>query len=180
MSNYQQKIDQAFAKFKSNIDELQRILPQVLANEAVDDVLNNFDTESFNGMKWQETKSKDGRKILVRRGFLKRSVQVYGTSNNGFKLGSDLPYAAVHNNGLTIKRARRSETFQRNRVKKGNLKKGIKKGQFAKGTSNGQGFSFKAYSFKMPMRKFIGETVALRVKLYRTAKQEYLRIFNKS
>lgn len=174
MSN-KQKIDDAFNKFNNRIDELKRVLPTILANEAVNDTLENFKKESFNGMPWQKRKGKDqARNLLVKSGALRRSPQVYGYKSNGFILGSDLPYAAVHNYGLTIKRSARSETFTRNRATKG-----IKKGQFRKGTNIGQGFSFKAYQHKMPQRQFIGDNIGLRTRLYKAAKEEYLQIIAK-
>ncbi|MES2651279.1 MAG: phage virion morphogenesis protein [Bacteroidota bacterium] len=175
MPSNQQKINDAFAQISQKMDDLQRILPQILANESVEEVLSNFENESFDGKKWEERKDKSeaSRSLLVKHGHLKRSPQVYGFRSNGWKLGSDIPYAAAHNNGLTIKRTARSETFVRERYKKG-----VKRGSFKKGTTDGQGFSFKAYSFKMPMRRFIGDTIAMRTRLYKVAKQEYLKIFN--
>lgn len=162
----------AFAEFKGKVDELERILPQVLANEAVNETLDIFSEQAFDGKPWaQRKKSKATNPILQKTGALRRSPQVYNYRARGFTLGSDLPYAAVHNWGLSIQRFARSETFLRNRVKKG-----AKKGQFKKGTTNGQGMSFKQYRYQMPQRQFIGNTLRLRLRLYKTAKQEYLNI----
>ena len=171
----QQKIDQAFERFNQRIRELEQILPQVLANEAINDVIENFETESFNNTPWPKRKDKkDLRKLLVKSGILRRSPQVYGFRARGFTLGSDIPYASVHNNGEIVNKMARSETFTRNRITKG-----IKKGRFRKGVESGQGFSFKAYSYKMPMRRFIGDSTKLRRRLYNAGQQEYLNIMNK-
>lgn len=175
MSNNQDKINDAFKKFNQRMDELKANLPAILAKEAENDTLDNFKKESFNGVPWQKRKGKDqARNLLVKSGALRRSPQVYGYKSNGFTLGSDLPHAAVHNYGLTIKRSARSETFTRNRATKG-----IKKGQFRKGTNAGQGFTFKAYQYKMPQRQFIGDNIGLRTRLYKAAKEEYLKIIAK-
>lgn len=173
MTNHD-KIEQAFRLVYEKIQQLETVLPEILANEAVNDVIDNFESESFNGTPWPKRQDKKNpRKLLVRSGILRRSPQVYAFRAKGFTLGSDVPYAAVHNDGAEIVRSERSETFVRNRYTKG-----IKKGRFSKGSSPGQGFTFKTYTYNMPRRRFIGDSSKLRRRLYSTAQNEYQRIFN--
>lgn len=176
MATNQQKIDQAFNQFNQKIEEVRRALPTILANEALNETLDNFKNESFNSIPWKKRADKkdQNRDLLVKRGILRRSPQTYAYRSNGFTLGSDQPHAAVHNYGLQINRASRSETFVRNRVEKG-----IKKGKFKKGTNDGQGFTFKAFKYNMPKRQFIGDSVALRKRLNNAALEEYRQIMNK-
>lgn len=161
----------AFQDFRNRVDELERVLPTVLANEAVNETLDIFKEEAFDGKPWQKRKGKADNPLLQKSGALRRSPQVYGYKQRGFTLGSDLPYAAVHNWGLRIQRKARSETFVRNRIKKG-----INKGRFRKGNTDGQGMSFKQYQYYMPQRQFIGNTLRLRLRLYKAAKEEHKQI----
>lgn len=175
MATNQQKIDQAFDQFNQKIEEVRRALPTILANEALNETLDNFKNQSFNGIPWQKRKDRrESRNLLVKSGALRRSPQTYAFRSNGFTLGSDLPYGAVHNYGLEIIRTSRSETFVRNRVEKG-----IKKGRFKKGTNDGQGFTFKAFKYNMTKRQFIGDSVSLRKRLNNAALEEYRQIMNK-
>lgn len=161
----------AFDNFRNKVDELERVLPQVLANEAVNETLDVFKDEAFDGKPWEKRKGKGDNPLLQKSGVLRRSPQVYGYRRNGFTLGSDVRYAPVHNWGLRIQRKARSETFVRNRVTKG-----IKKGRFARGTNQGRGFTFKSYQYNMPQRQFIGNTLRMRLRLYKAAKEEYKQI----
>jgi hypothetical protein len=81
-----------------------------------------------------------------------------------------VPYARVHNEGETINRPARSETFVRNRYTKGPKSKYFGgQGAYKKGTTPGQGLSFKAYSYQMPARPFLKNTPALRAHLRNVA-----------
>ena len=132
-------------------DFVDRLAPLVAANIAIKEFKHNFQTESFNGIKWKEVQRRDGksatykyaakyhparttRKILTGdTGDLGRSIELKGvdkgratvwTSPNNFK--SKEPYGAVHNEGLKA----------------------------------GRGIGF-----TMPKRQFIGDTPALRDKI---------------
>lgn len=151
------------------------ILPDLIAVETVNSALDNFKTESFFGEKWPERKDKKNRrKLLVKTGRLQRSPRVIMSSVGHVVVGSDVPYADVHNNGETIRRASRSETFVRNRYKIGS-----KKGKFKRGTTTGQGLSFRAYSYSMPMRKFLGPHPKLKTELEKIIKQEFIKRINR-
>ncbi|WP_286767171.1 MULTISPECIES: phage virion morphogenesis protein [Sphingobacterium] len=165
MSN-QQNIADFFKDFERRVNYVKEALPEIVGTEVVNSALDNFKTESYFGEKWKERKDKKNKKkLLVNTGTLQRSPRVILSSPGMVTVGSDVPYAEVHNDGGTISRASRSETFIRNRYKNGS-----KKGRFKKGTTDGQGQTYKAYSYSMPMRKFLGPHPKLKAHLQETIK----------
>ncbi|RYF26585.1 MAG: hypothetical protein EOO42_01080 [Flavobacteriales bacterium] len=173
MSN-QQNIDNYFNNLQARIQKAVTIVIPIMANDTVNWALDNFNTESYEGRKWPARKDKKNtRKLLVKSGRLKRSVRTVSTRASGYSVGSDVPYAAVHNFGDQINRAASSETFVRNRKLKG---KG--KGRFTKGTTSGKGFSKAAYNYKMPQRQFLGASPVLAKRLVKLARTEMLKAIN--
>ncbi|WP_144243354.1 phage virion morphogenesis protein [Sphingobacterium sp. ML3W] len=178
MSN-QQNIEQFFAQFQAKVNSVQQRLPDIIGTEVVNSSLDNFRSESFFGNKWPVRKDKKNtRKLLVKTGALQRSPRIVSSMIGHVVVGSDIPYASVHNNGDMINRAARSETFIRNRYKtgkKGKMFGGM--GAFSKGTTAGQGQSYKAYSYSMPIRKFLGSHPKLKSHLEAVIKQEFTNEF---
>lgn len=147
-----QQITNVFGTIRAKLTRTLDELPLIVGNAAVNYSLDAFAKQAWEGKPWDKRKSKKdtGRSLLVKSGRGKRSVRVIRTAPGLVVVGSDIPYMRVHNEGETIRRAARSETFTRNRYTKGD-----KKGKFKRGTKDGQGMSFKAYSFKMPQRTFL-------------------------
>jgi phage gpG-like protein len=155
--NNQEKLNTFFAQFehRMNID-----VPRIIAETAIADYKESFILKSWDGVAWEETK-KSNRKgsLMVRTGALMGSIQekLLSPDRVVIKAGSSkVPYAQVHNEGGTITRKPRSETFQRNRFTSGK-----NKGKFKGGKTSGQGFTFKATSFQMPKRQFMGYSADL-------------------
>jgi len=172
MSN-QQNIEAFFQAFQQKVDAINQRLPDIIGTEVVNSALDNFRDESYFGEKWKPRKDrKNTRKLLVKTGALQRSPRIVRSQPGLVVVGSDVPYAAVHNNGGTIDRTARSETFVRNR-----FKRGTKKGLFRKGTTLGQGFTFKAYSYSMPQRQFLGPHPKLKAHLQQVIKDEFTKEF---
>lgn len=172
MSN-QQNIQQFFAQFQQKVNAVQQRLPDIIGTEVVNSSLDNFRSESFFGEKWEERKDKKNkRKLLIKTGTLQRSPRIVSSMIGHVVVGSDIPYASVHNNGGTINRTARSETFVRNR-----FKNGTKKGLFKRGTTAGQGMTFKAYSYSMPVRKFLGSHPKIKSHLLKVIKEEFTNEF---
>lgn len=121
---------------------------------------------------WAKRKKTDkrrpGRAILMDRGKLRNSIrgEVRGTD---IVFGSDVPYAKIHNEGGTIGKHARSETFVRNRTKKG---------KFKRGTTAGRGFSFKASSHTMPQRQFMGNSAHLNKLIIRKIETTVKKVFS--
>lgn len=173
MSN-QQNIEQFFKAFTQRVQQVQQQLPGIIGTEVVNSALDNFKKESFEDNKWPARKDKNNnRKLLIKSGTLRRSISILSQGQSRVTVGSTLPYAAVHNYGGTINRAARSETFTRNRHKRG-----VKKGLFRRGTvQQQQGFTFKAYSYSMPKRQFLGATPKLKQHLENVIREELTKAF---
>jgi len=89
------------AKFKAAV-------PQMLdrmANNAVNHFkVTNFDSKGFVDVTlrpWAPIKNSDGRQPLVKTGRLRGSITVLGRSLNSRLVGSNVPYAAYHNEGTS-------------------------------------------------------------------------------
>lgn len=50
--------------------------------------------------KWGKTKRNKGRALLVDTGRLRRSIRIMGKTSSSVTIGSDVPYASVHNDGF--------------------------------------------------------------------------------
>jgi len=165
MANEKQVFDRIRAKLQTAV----RSLPKVMGNEAVNFSLDRFKNQSWldtTADPWKPRTKKDkknaGRSLLIQTGRLRRSVRVISIGETKVSIGTDVPYARIHNYGGTIQRHARSETFLRNR-----LTRGANKGRFKKGVKAGKGFSFKAGTITMPRRQFIGRSQALILRLTR-------------
>ena len=132
-------------------------LPVLAGNEVVNFVKDRFRFGNWRGntiVPWKKRASKkkkdQGRAILIQTRRLARSIRVTQRTKELVAVGTDVIYAKVHNDGDTITKHARSETFVRNRFEKGK-----KKGMFKKGISAGRGITYKGGSFKMPQRQFL-------------------------
>jgi phage gpG-like protein len=165
----ERQVRDVFAQIKARLTPVLQQLPMIVGNEAVNYSLDAFKNEAWEGKAWQKRKSKKdaNRNLLVKSGRGRRSIRIIRTTENSVTIGSDVPYMRVHNNGEQISKAARSETFVRNR-----FVKGAKKGKFKKGTTDGQGLSFKATSFKMPQRQFIGHSRGFEIKMRNIVRRE--------
>ena len=179
MSNHQQAIDAYFLEFQVRVQKVQAMLGEVVGNVVINDTLDNFRDESFDNVKWQgRVNKKDTRHLLIKSGNLRRSIRIISTTMTSVVIGSDVPYASVHNYGDQIDRYARTETFVRNRYKvgpKGKMFGGM--GAFKKGTSPGRGLSFKAYSYNMPKRTFLGLTAKLENKIKQAIDEQFKNEF---
>lgn len=142
-------------------------LSLVMANTAKNGFLDNFRNQSFDGVGWKRRAGKqDGRNLLVKSGRLRRDVsnsvsRGVKNSNLSYTLVVENPYAEVHNSGGEVKK----EATQRAVNFKVDKKTG--KSRFAKQSKANfqQDIRFKAHTFKMPKRQFVGMTKDLNTKI---------------
>lgn len=161
--NFQATLNAWFARFSHKMDNQ---VPAIIAGTALEYYRESFRTKNFAGVPWQKTKRpvKKGT-LMVRSSALVNSIRPSMVTASRVKMSagnSKVPYARVHNEGELITRAARSETFVRNRYTRGAKAKyfgGM--GAYKKGTTPGQGLSFKAYSYRMPKRQFMGHSAQL-------------------
>jgi phage gpG-like protein len=155
-------------ELKRKAEALKKVLnnaPRVIGSMAVTHFKTNFRKQGFEGVKWPKrstNRAKDaGRAIMIKKGRLMNSIRVASANTKEIVIGTNVPYAKIHNEGGTISQAARSETFARNRISRG-----ARKGLFKKGVVNGkQGFTYKARNIKIPKRQFIGEDAELTKKV---------------
>ncbi len=149
----QDKINIYFNKLQAGIEHV----PAIVANTAIENFQDNFFKQSFDGIPWLKVKNKPNDHTTLRAsGKLFNSINAKLISSNRVIIsagGSQIPYARIHNEGGTITRDARSETFVRNR----DAKK-----RFTKGTTKGRGFTFSAYTYTMPKRQYMGITETLK------------------
>lgn len=115
--------------------------------------LDNHRKQAYVDEAWPARKGKQkgrSRALLVKTGRLRRAHR-FQVTEYGARYYNDTPYAAVHNFGGTIRRTARSETFVRNRHTTGK-----RAGRYSRGTAQGRGQTYRAYSYQMPRRQFIG------------------------
>jgi len=144
-------------KFLDSISSTVKALPNVIATEAV-----NFSKERFVQQNWVDTTTEPWRKrkykrkskkreqgaVLVSSVRLKRSIKKILVSSDCVVIGSDVPYAAIHNNGFrgkqTVKSHRRT-------------------------SRNGRRFNVESFTrnINMPRRRFLGQSMVLNKRLER-------------
>jgi len=138
-------------------------LPLLIGNEAVNFSLDNFRRQGFLGNtmeRWPKRKkswSKKGnnsRNVLISTGRLRRSVRVIRATIDAVVIGSDVPYAKAHNEGLKLGVIQSVKAFTRK-----------------------DGANVKAHTrrinMKLPRRRFIGNSPYLNQRLERVATAEF-------
>jgi phage gpG-like protein len=125
--------------------------------------------------KWAPRKKRDRGSLMVRTGRLKRSIR---KMENG-AVGTDVPYAEIHNSGGNVKATVTVRSHIRKRSKRAvSEKTGRKlKKRVASGTGQVKSHSRKV-NFKMPKRQFLGQSERLNRKLQTILSQEIQRETN--
>jgi len=115
------------------------------------------DDNDFGGgnQKWIVSKASERRsgQTLVDTGRLASSVTInisYSGNKLNIEVGSNLPYAAIHQFGGVIKQGASSKLYTQNRYSKGK-----KKGSFKKGTTWGQGGTVGEHTITVPARPYL-------------------------
>ena len=108
--NNQEKILQAL---RLRIDRfIDRTLRDVRV-ELLDEFDKNFEREAFFNERWARRKHHDDRSrgLLVRTGTLRRSLRAEVTPRRSVRFFTDVPYAAIHNEGGTVTVTRRMKNY---------------------------------------------------------------------
>ncbi|URC13959.1 phage virion morphogenesis protein [Flavobacterium sp. B183] len=150
------------------LSKLYKKFPELAAIEAV-----NFTKERFVRKNWvdrsvepweprKRTKNKKGNRgaLMVRSGRLKRSIRKLKVSRNSVTIGTDVPYAESHNDGLEINKVVNIKRHSRKR-----------KGR----TSTVKSHSRKM-NLKLPERRFMGESALLLRRIERLMEREMKNI----
>lgn len=114
-----------FIAIINRVTKVVRHLPQMAATLAV-----GFSKDRFRAQNWADTsreswkarstntwgrKERTGRAILVDSGRLRRSIRVIHVDENSAIIGTDVPYARIHNEGYsgTVKQNVRAYSYSR-------------------------------------------------------------------
>jgi len=151
-------------------------LPPKIGTECV-----NFFKKSFRDQGWTDViftpwakrspkaKRNQGRGILIDSGRLRNSIRISGISQNSVTIGTDTPYAEIHNEGfdgvVTVKAHTRNGRQNFN----SKLFRSMKKISMVKQHTK---------HMRMPKRKFMGSSVALNNDIKNLIKTNIQQIFN--
>ena len=147
-------------------------LPAIAGNEVVNFALDNWKRQAWlgdtaepwkprkNPTKWGQTPKRNGRAILIDSGRLRRSVRVIRTTPDMAVVGTDVPYARAHNEGVRLGVIQTVTPFQRK----------MKTGK----TVNVKGH-IRRINQNIPRRQFLGNSQYLTNKLRRAAMAEFMK-----
>lgn len=129
---------------------------------------------------WRKKAERPGRAILVKSGRLRRSIRVISISADRIIIGTDVPYAEVHNDGFSgkVKQTVKKHTRKRyGRVSSTNLetrKTTSRRGRI--GESEVKEHE-RTIDQNIPRRRFIGSSAVLNRQLERMITVEIVRAF---
>jgi phage gpG-like protein len=148
-------------RFKSVLGRM----PRILGNEVVNFTLDNFQRQGFLGNSfepWAKRKegwgkdNRKGRAVLTNTGRLRRSVRIVQATQDMVVIGTDVPYAKAHNEGLRIGLIQTVKSFTRK-----------------------SGVEVKAHTRRVnqniPRRKFMGKSPYLEARLKRVTTAELMK-----
>lgn len=166
--------------------EISHRLPAQVGAEAV-----RFSKESWQRQGWlgntfqpwqlrRGGKNNAGRAILMQSGRLRRSIRVLRATSDSVVIGTDVPYAAAHNNGFrgTVSVG----IHKRNRYKKERKGTGVysvktKKERTRTVTSYDGAHWVQSHTrtMKIPKRQFLGDSPYLRARIQRLIAAEIMK-----
>lgn len=166
-------------------------LPKMAGNIAINFALDNFKNQSFLGEtlqpwrprktpnKWGQTPPRNNRKILVDTGRLRRSIRIVSSTHNMVTIGSDVPYAKAHNDGVRLGEIQKVSSHTRKLNGIATIQS-IKTKRSRKVKVQTGETTVKAHTRRInqniPARPFLKDSPYLRAKLERTIAAEILKI----
>jgi phage gpG-like protein len=138
----------------NELQKLRRKFPNMAGIEAVKFSKRRFVDKNWvdeTAKAWDARKRKAPGSLMVGKGSgrLKRSIRKISVTQNSLTIGTDVPYAQIHNEGGTIKKTVTVKSHSRNR--------------------NGSSATVESHERKMntimPKRQFIGESAQLMHKI---------------
>ncbi|WP_312310980.1 phage virion morphogenesis protein [Empedobacter brevis] len=129
---------------------------------------------------WKKRKRKDRGSLMVKSGRLKRSIRKLSYTRNSVTIGTDVPYAQIHNDGGTINKTVRVKSHSRKITKRGRSERTgrVLKKRVSNGTT-----TVKSHTRKMKLtyheRKFLGQSALLLRRIERLTQREIDKILNR-
>ena len=157
------------AKFKSVLT----YAPAMLGNDAVNFFLDSWKRQAWLGdtlepwqprrnVNWGGRKNNKGRAILVQSGRLRRSIRITSIQGLRVTIGTDVPYARAHNEGLRLGEIQQVKGFTRKKP--------------LGGTTTVKPFT-RRINQNIPKRQFMGDSPYLSKLLERRLKAEFMKQF---
>jgi phage gpG-like protein len=157
--------EQGIRQLQSQFKSVFLRLPIIVGNVAVNFVLDNFKRQGFLGntfQPWAKRKEgwkkdrRSGRNILIGIGRLRRSIRVTYVAIDAVAIGTDVPYAKAHNEGLRIGQIQTVKGFTR--------KSGSEVKQHTRRINQ-----------NIPRRQYMGDSPYLRADIKRNVTAEFMK-----
>lgn len=100
----------------NKLAKVQQRLPHLMAIEGVNFSKERFVRKNWVDNKrepWKKRKREDRGSLMVRTGRLKRSIRKISVGSNYAIIGTDVPYAQIHNEGGQVKATQRVRNHKR-------------------------------------------------------------------
>ncbi|MEY4904607.1 MAG: hypothetical protein RLZZ292_2422 [Bacteroidota bacterium] len=184
-----------FTTILNRYESFRHKVPTIIGTEAVKFAKSNFVAQGFQNQtvsRWDkraketDKNKKQTRAILVKTGRLKQSIRITRTTSDSVTIGSEVPYAQIHNEGGTItatanirQHRRRVSSRDRYQARQGKTGKRSSRVHFDKSAS---GISFvsahtRNINTKLPQRKYIGPSATLNKHIQNAIAANMLKIF---
>ena len=155
----------------ARIDRFLKGAPRVMGQLAVREYVGSFRRQAFvDGAgvthAWPKRKKADkkGRAILVKSGRLRRSIRVVSQDSDSVTVGTDVPYAQLHNEGGVLKATQSIRAHRRRRYDTDEVSApGARKAKYVRthvGTSDVKAHT-RTLATQMPQRQFMGASQPL-------------------
>ena len=130
---------------------------------------------------WKARKRPDRGSVLVKSGRLKRSIRKISQGNYYVYIGTDVPYAQIHNEGGDINKTVNVRAHTRKRSKRAVSERTGKtlKNRISNGTSQVRSHQRKM-NVKIPKRQFLGESAILNRRIERFLSKELNKEISRS
>ena len=164
-------------KLRKQLQELYRQAPRACAQIAVNHIEMNFELGGFVDKtlrRWPKRRAMEAggkRGLLIGRTHrLAHSLRVLSTSPTGFTVGTDVPYAAIHNSGGTIRVTPKMRGYFWAMCKQATGARALRKDGTLRATTKNRALNEEAEMWKrmalakvlkVPKRQFIGPSQKL-------------------
>lgn len=178
---------EVYKKLANEVAGVLKRLPRKLGVEVVRYSGQRFREQGWDGRPWPKrrpkrrpgAKNNNGRAILVKTGRLRRSVRITGITEDSVTVGTDVPYARIHNEGYKGSQQVRAHSRRlKFEAKYTDLTEKTKSGKFKVRKAKGV-YETKVEAFtrrmRMPRRQFLGDSPYLQRNLKRIADAEFNR-----
>lgn len=166
--------------------------PGMLGNEAVNFFTNSFRQQGWLGnsftpwrarkaSKWGKKDKRKGRAILIDSGRLRRSIRIVSNTRGIVIIGTDVPYAKAHNEGMSLGLIQTVRAHKRRITKLGitgrktlKTRTRIEFGRVDNGSTMVKSHK-RRINQRIPQRQFMGNSPYLTAKLNRILQAELMK-----